>query len=54
MDALVALCEAMKPDEIRNQLLVHMRNLWGDKSWRVRYAVAENYVAVMPPRCLLN
>jgi hypothetical protein len=46
VDVLLAICEAVTPEEIKALVLVQMRNLWGDKSWRARHAIAEKFVAV--------
>jgi len=41
---LVAIAERLDPQEIQEYLGTGIRNLWADKSWRVRYSVADHWV----------
>jgi serine/threonine-protein phosphatase 2A regulatory subunit A len=40
---LVAIAEALTHEECKTLLLNSLRNMTIDKSWRVRYMVAENF-----------
>ena len=46
VDALIAIAEALNDDECKTYLGQTMRNMVGDKSWRVRYMVADYFVKV--------
>ena|SRR5579862_3213991 len=41
---LIAIAERLDPQEIQDYLGAGIRNLWADKSWRVRYSVADHWV----------
>lgn len=43
---LIAIAQQMKPDEVKEYLLPSLRASVADKSWRVRYMVANEFVAV--------
>jgi hypothetical protein len=43
---LIAIAQQLDPQEIQNYLGTGIRNLWADKSWRVRYSVADNWVSL--------
>jgi serine/threonine-protein phosphatase 2A regulatory subunit A len=43
---LIAIAEQLNPQETQELLGTGIRNLWSDKSWRVRYSVADNWVAL--------
>ena len=44
--ALIAIAEQLSPEEVKDYLLPTLRNSFGDKSWRVRYMVGNEFVAV--------
>ncbi|KAJ3197504.1 hypothetical protein HK101_003202 [Irineochytrium annulatum] len=44
VEDLIAIAEMLTPDENKSLLLTVLRNLYADKSWRVRYMVAEKFV----------
>lgn len=41
---LIAIAERLDPHETQEYLGSGIRNLWADKSWRVRYSVADQWV----------
>jgi serine/threonine-protein phosphatase 2A regulatory subunit A len=41
---LVAIAEQLNSQEIQEYLGSGIRSLWSDKSWRVRYSVADHWV----------
>ena len=41
---LVAIAKQLSPQETQELLGGGIRNLWADKSWRVRYSVADSWV----------
>ena len=41
---LIAIAQQLNPQETQELLGTGIRNLWADKSWRVRYSVADNWV----------
>lgn len=43
---MVTIAEAFTPDECQELIASEMRSLCSDRSWRVRYMVAENFVKV--------
>jgi serine/threonine-protein phosphatase 2A regulatory subunit A len=43
---LIAIAERLNPQEIQELLGTGIRSLWSDKSWRVRYSVADNWVSL--------
>src|SRR5271170_5488534 len=43
---LIAIAEQLTPQETQELLGTGIRNLWADKSWRVRYSVADQWVAL--------
>lgn len=47
---LIAVAENLSHDESKIHILAMLRNLCGDKSWRVRYMVADKFVKV----CILQ
>jgi serine/threonine-protein phosphatase 2A regulatory subunit A len=44
--ALIAIAEQMSPEEVGEYLLPTLRSAFTDKSWRVRYMVGNEFVAV--------
>ena len=42
----IAIAQQLNPQETQELLGTGIRNLWADKSWRVRYSVADNWVAL--------
>ena len=48
--ALIAIAEQLSPEEVKDYLLPTLRNSFGDKSWRVRYMVGNEFVAVSTAR----
>ncbi|KAK9470092.1 armadillo-type protein [Dipodascopsis tothii] len=46
VDVFVAIAEVLGPDETRAQLLGRVKELFADKSWRVRYMVADRFEKV--------
>jgi hypothetical protein len=40
------IADMIKPDGVKTHLLNHLRSLCTDKSWRVRYMVADKFVNV--------
>jgi serine/threonine-protein phosphatase 2A regulatory subunit A len=43
---LIAIAQCLTPQEKQELLGPGIRNLWADKSWRVRYSVADLWVAM--------
>jgi serine/threonine-protein phosphatase 2A regulatory subunit A len=43
---LIAIAQQLNPQETQELLGAAVRNLWADKSWRVRYSVADNWVSL--------
>ena len=43
---LIAIAQQLTPQETQELLGAGIRNLWADKSWRVRYSVADNWVSL--------
>jgi serine/threonine-protein phosphatase 2A regulatory subunit A len=43
---LIAIAEQLDPQETQELLGAGIRNLWADKSWRVRYSVADLWVSL--------
>lgn len=43
---LIAIAEVLDHEEAKNYLLPSMRSAVQDKSWRVRYMVADHFVKV--------
>ena len=43
---LIAIAQQLSPQETQELLGTGIRNLWADKSWRVRYSVADNWDAL--------
>src|SRR5271170_165742 len=43
---LIAIAQQLSPHETQEHLSTGIRNLWSDKSWRVRYSVADNWVSL--------
>ena len=41
---LIAIAQQLSPQETQELLGAGIRTLWADKSWRVRYSVADNWV----------
>jgi serine/threonine-protein phosphatase 2A regulatory subunit A len=41
---LIAIAEQLNAQEIQEYLGTGIRSLWADKSWRVRYSVADHWV----------
>jgi serine/threonine-protein phosphatase 2A regulatory subunit A len=41
---LIAIAQQLSPQETQELLGAGIRNLWSDKSWRVRYSVADSWV----------
>lgn len=46
MQDLIAIAEVLDNDETKNYLLPSIRSAVVDKSWRVRYMVADHFVKV--------
>lgn len=44
MESCAAIAGVLKGEEKKNLLLAAVRSLYADKSWRVRYVVAEKFV----------
>jgi serine/threonine-protein phosphatase 2A regulatory subunit A len=44
VESLITLCEIFTPDECKLHLMTTMRSLYSDKSWRVRYMIADKFV----------
>lgn len=43
---LIVIAQQLQPDEVKDQLLLQLRQSVSDKSWRVRYMVANYFVEV--------
>lgn len=43
---LIVIAQQLEPDEVKEQLLLQLRQSVADKSWRVRYMVANYFVEV--------
>jgi serine/threonine-protein phosphatase 2A regulatory subunit A len=43
---LIAIAQCLNAQETQELLGVGIRNLWADKSWRVRYSVADLWVSL--------
>lgn len=43
---LIAICSQLKDEEIKADLGKHLQDSWTDKSWRVRYMLADHFVEV--------
>lgn len=43
---LIVIAQQLEPDEVKQQLLSQLRQSVADKSWRVRYMVANYFVEV--------
>jgi serine/threonine-protein phosphatase 2A regulatory subunit A len=43
---LIAIAQCLNPQETQELLGSGIRNLWSDKSWRVRYSVADLWVSL--------
>lgn len=50
--ALIAIAEQLSPEEVKEHLLPTLRSAFADKSWRVRYMVGNEFVAVRIFLCL--
>ncbi|KAJ3357795.1 hypothetical protein HDU83_002923 [Entophlyctis luteolus] len=46
VEGLISIAEILTPEETKSLLLIILRNMCIDKSWRVRYMIAERFVAV--------
>jgi serine/threonine-protein phosphatase 2A regulatory subunit A len=46
VEDLIIIARHLSPAEIESHLLMHLRQSVTDKSWRVRYMVASNFVEV--------
>lgn len=46
VEDLIAIAKQLEPVEVREQLLAQIRQSATDKSWRVRYMVANHFVEV--------
>ena len=46
VEDLIAIAKQLGGPEVKEQLLVQVRQSAGDKSWRVRYMVANHFVEV--------
>jgi serine/threonine-protein phosphatase 2A regulatory subunit A len=46
VEDLVAIAEILTKEESKTYLLQTLRSMVSDKSWRVRYMIAENFVKV--------
>lgn len=44
VEDLIAIAKQLDPAEVKEQLLVQIRQSVSDKSWRVRYMVANHFV----------
>jgi serine/threonine-protein phosphatase 2A regulatory subunit A len=43
---LIVIAQQLQPEEVKEQLLLQLRQSASDKSWRVRYMVANCFVEV--------
>ena len=46
VDSLITFAESLTHEESKAHLVNTLRNLYADKSWRVRYVIAEKFVNV--------
>lgn len=53
VEDLIAIAKQLEPAEVKEQLLVQIRQSASDKSWRVRFMVANHFVAVCGPFLLI-
>jgi serine/threonine-protein phosphatase 2A regulatory subunit A len=49
---LIAIAQQLEPSEVKQELLPQIRQSAADKSWRVRYMVANHFVEVSVLFCL--
>lgn len=52
VEDLIAIAELLTPQQVKDFLLVSIRQTYQDKSWRVRYMVANTFVKVSDVICL--
>jgi serine/threonine-protein phosphatase 2A regulatory subunit A len=52
VEALITMAEALNDEECQTYLGATMKAMVSDKSWRVRYMVADHFVKVPWPRLL--
>lgn len=45
----ISLAQTLTPEEVKASVLNTLKLLMNDKSWRVRYMVADNFVEVRSP-----
>jgi serine/threonine-protein phosphatase 2A regulatory subunit A len=48
VSALIAIAQQLSPEEVKDYLLPTLKASFTDKSWRVRYMVGNEFVAVSP------
>lgn len=46
VEDLIAIAELLTPQQVKEYLLISIRQTYQDKSWRVRYMVANTFVKV--------
>ncbi len=46
VEDLIAIARKLEPAEVKEQLLMSLKSSVSDKSWRVRYMVADHFVQV--------
>ena len=46
IEDMIAIAKQLSPSEVKEQLLLQIRQSVSDKSWRVRYMVANHFVEV--------
>lgn len=46
VEDLIAIARKLEPAEVKEQLLISLKSSVSDKSWRVRYMVADHFVQV--------
>ena len=46
MEDFIAIAKAIKPSDVIEHLMPSLLGLCNDKSWRVRYMVADKFVSV--------
>lgn len=46
VDAVISVAERLEPEEVKSNLLPILKGMIVDRSWRVRYIIAEKYVIV--------
>ena len=51
VEDLIAIAQQLSPPEVKEQLLKQIRQTMTDKSWRVRYMVANHFVEVSTRYC---